>query len=81
MIVPSGLAADFDAPHDQAPFPPETSAAAAALTRIVPGLPVQTSALYAALALAVSAATGLFAGVAPARHAARLDPLEALRAE
>jgi putative ABC transport system permease protein len=54
----------------------------AALLRVaVPGLPVRTPALFVALALAVSVATGLLAGVAPARRAARLDPIEALRAE
>jgi len=48
---------------------------------IVPDLPVHVPAVHVAAALAVSAATGLFAGVAPARRAARLDPLEALREE
>ncbi|MBK9244484.1 MAG: ABC transporter permease [Burkholderiales bacterium] len=47
----------------------------------VPALPVQTPYLYAALAVAVSALIGLVAGVAPALRAARLDPVEALRAE
>jgi putative ABC transport system permease protein len=51
------------------------------LAWLVPGLPVSTPALAVLLAVAVSAATGLFSGVAPARRAARLDPLEALRAE
>ena len=47
----------------------------------VPGLPVHTPGLYIALALGVSVATGLVAGVAPADRAARMDPVEALRAE
>lgn len=53
-----------------------------ALLRIAfSGLPVHTPMLFLVLALLVSAATGFAAGVLPARHAARLDPIEALRAE
>jgi putative ABC transport system permease protein len=47
----------------------------------VPGLPVHTPTAYVVAALAVSTATGLLSGVAPARRAASLDPVEALRAE
>lgn len=47
----------------------------------VPGLPVATPPEYAVAALAVSLATGLVSGVAPATRAATLDPIEALRAE
>ncbi len=47
----------------------------------VPGLPVFTPPEYVAAAIATSALTGLFAGVAPARRAAGLDPVEALRSE
>jgi putative ABC transport system permease protein len=54
---------------------------AQALRLAVPALPVQTPVLYAALAVVVSALIGLAAGVAPALRAARLDPVEALRAE
>lgn len=53
----------------------------ALLRLLVPGLPVETPLRFVLAGLAVSLATGLAAGVAPARRAARLDPIEALRAE
>ncbi len=46
-----------------------------------PALPLNLSLPYIIAAEAVAAGIGLIAGVAPANHAARLDPLEALRAE
>ena len=48
---------------------------------LVPALPLHISWLYVILAEALAVAIGLFAGVLPARHAAQLDPIEALRAE
>lgn len=47
----------------------------------VPALPVHTPWLYIFLALGLSAIIGLLAGVWPASHAARLNPVEALRSE
>ena len=53
-----------------------------ALLRVaVPGLPVRTPPLFVVLAVTVSFAVGLLSGVMPARRAATLDPIEALRAE
>lgn len=48
---------------------------------LAPGLPVEASVPYVLAALCVAAGIGLIAGVLPARNAARLDPLEALRTE
>jgi putative ABC transport system permease protein len=47
----------------------------------LPALPVHTPITYVILAEAVAVAIGLLAGVLPARSAARLDPVAALRAE
>jgi putative ABC transport system permease protein len=51
------------------------------LRALVPGLPVQTPLAFVVAALGVSLATGLLSGVLPARRAASLAPVEALRAE
>ncbi|HQR04623.1 MAG: ABC transporter permease [Proteobacteria bacterium] len=47
----------------------------------VPALPVNTPWSYAVAAELTAVIVGLLAGVLPARRAARLDPLEALRSE
>jgi putative ABC transport system permease protein len=47
----------------------------------VPGLPVETPMLYVAVALMISIVVGLVSGALPARRAAALDPVDALRAE
>ena len=51
------------------------------LPAAVPGLPVHTRVSFVVAALVVSLAVGLLSGVLPARRAAALDPVEALRAE
>ncbi|MCX7175807.1 MAG: ABC transporter permease [Proteobacteria bacterium] len=48
---------------------------------LVPALPVHTPLLFVFLAEAIAIAIGLLAGVLPARRAAGLDAVEALRAE
>ena len=52
-----------------------------ALTRLVPALPVHVNWGFAVAAELLSVAIGLAAGALPARHAASLDPVEALRTE
>ncbi len=48
---------------------------------LIPALPVRVPTLYVVMAIVVSVIVGLVSGVAPARRAAGLDPLEALRTE
>ncbi len=48
---------------------------------LVPALPVQIAPMYVVVAEAVAVLIGLAAGVLPARRAAAMEPLEALRAE
>jgi putative ABC transport system permease protein len=47
----------------------------------IPALPVRIAWDYVLLAECLAAAIGLLAGILPARHAAHLDPVEALRTE
>lgn len=48
---------------------------------VAPGLPVAFKPFYLTMAWMLSLAVGLLAGLAPARSAAQLDPIEALRME
>lgn len=51
------------------------------LSFLIPALPVHTSWLFAAIAELSATCIGLVVGVAPARRAAQLDPVEALHTE
>jgi putative ABC transport system permease protein len=51
------------------------------LQLFLPALPTQFSAFFTALSVVTSVMIGLLAGVAPAMHAAKMDPVDALRAE
>lgn len=55
--------------------------AAALLGLAIPALPVMIAWRYVFMAEAIAIVIGLVAGVLPARRAARLDPVEALRTE
>ena len=48
---------------------------------LLPDLPLQLNFLFILLALGLSMLVGLLAGIVPALHASRLDPIEALRSE
>ncbi len=51
------------------------------LEALVPNLPTHTPMAYVVLAEVLAAVIGLLSGILPARQAARLDPIAALRAE
>ena len=51
------------------------------ITLAIPSLPAHISLLYVGISELIAIAIGLIAGVLPARHAANLEPLDALRTE
>jgi putative ABC transport system permease protein len=51
------------------------------MNTFLPGMPVALQPVYMLGALVLSCGVGLAAGISPAMRAARLDPIEALRAE
>jgi putative ABC transport system permease protein len=56
-------------------------AIAHAMRWLIPGLPIRIPVAYLVAAMIMSIGTGLLSGIAPAKRAAALEPVEALRSE